>query len=307
MMMPEPPTNDVTTPRAFERNAASEALVRYTTDDLLRFGWVPIMTGVIFAGGAYPIVIGVGGVAVSLCEGVWSLLHGVPADWDSAPAIIATAPFIACAVAVVGMFLTGVIAVFTFPLAHLFLWSLALPANPIRVGAWYGGLVGFIGVLPVSLAASGDVNSSTGWWAWFVLAMGPGLTMPLGQLGGTLGGRRAWQEAVERDARYRRLAAEWQTGLDPPAIGCTGAAEGAATQHLQFRIVHLMWAAVWLSILLTIIRLSGIAYRLVVPVLLGGLAYQAALLWIGQHLIPRLWRRWRAGAANLFHVKQPAE
>jgi hypothetical protein len=58
----------------------------------------------------------------------------------------------------------------------------------------------------------------------------------------------------------------------------------------------MLWLGLWLSLLFTVIRLSGIAYELFLPILLAWLLFQATTLLagglIGRHLAPR-WHAWR--------------
>jgi hypothetical protein len=61
-----------------------------------------------------------------------------------------------------------------------------------------------------------------------------------------------------------------------------------AWQGLQFGTRHLLWIAAWLSLLLSIIRLSGVPFEFALPLLAGWVVYQGATLWIGGRLARRL-------------------
>jgi hypothetical protein len=71
--------------------------------------------------------------------------------------------------------------------------------------------------------------------------------------------------------------------------------DGIDVPRFRFRIIHLLWLSVWLSLLLAAIRLSGIPYELILPLLLVWTIYQAAILRVGGWLLPHLAAAWRAG------------
>jgi hypothetical protein len=99
------------------------------------------------------------------------------------------------------------------------------------------------------------------------------MTTVLGQIGGALGGKRALQRAVI------------ETGQP----------------QFRFRIAQLLWAGVWISLLLTAIRLTGIQPQLILTALVGWLACAAATLVIGGWLVRQLgpwWARRRQGRST---------
>ena len=59
----------------------------------------------------------------------------------------------------------------------------------------------------------------------------------------------------------------------------------------------------WLSVLLTLIRLVGIPFELILPLLGGWIIYQAFTLYLGSFLVEWLGAKWQAGRQP-FHVKQ---
>ena len=69
--------------------------------------------------------------------------------------------------------------------------------------------------------------------------------------------------------------------------------DAAASTRLQFRTIHMLWVGVWVSLLLTLIRLSGIPYELILPMLLGWGVFQAATLLAGTLLVRRFGPWWR--------------
>ena len=82
------------------------------------------------------------------------------------------------------------------------------------------------------------------------------------------------------------------------------AAESASSEthepRLQFRIHHLLWISVWCSLLLTAIRLGGIPFGYVLPLVAGWVVYQSATMWLGGKLVHTLadWRTRRQLACS---------
>jgi len=269
----------------------------------LRKGWSSIALGIILAGGVYPIVLA-----------LIAALVGVILDPPSIPELIGTVVILtiyALISAVIGLIWTNVVVVATLPAMLLVVWSLGMRGSLIWFGAFWGGLVGFAAVLPflLVLPVADELIVS--------LAVGPALTTVLGQLGGAWGGRRA----TRRIDWYQRALAQ------ASVIDAAEASEPAECKHggddvwakpvwFQFGIRHLMWAAVWLSVLLSLIRLLGLPFEFILPLLGGWLGYQAATLWLGGMLARRLGPWWaacgeivprgttvRADAACAFHVE----
>jgi hypothetical protein len=130
-----------------------------------------------------------------------------------------------------------------------------------------------------------------------ILAVGPALATFLGQIGGAWGARRA----AYYSRRVRFSAADVATPFDESVENSTPhaiAAPNASTREprLQFRIVHVLWIFVWLSLLLSVIKLSGIPFEFVLPLLGGWIMFQLATLrvaeWLSQgRLRSRLGRR----------------
>ena len=74
--------------------------------------------------------------------------------------------------------------------------------------------------------------------------------------------------------------------------------DGIDMPRFRFRTIHLLWLGVWLSLLLTVIRLSGIPFELILPILLVWLAYQVATLALGSWLLLQAADAWRGGRQN---------
>ncbi|MEX2310393.1 MAG: hypothetical protein WD738_22695 [Pirellulales bacterium] len=259
-------------------------------------GWPNVAVGIILAGTAYPFVLAAIYVAIAIAFILWSQLTGsagVPgfAPWFGALMGIAASSTIG---GLIGLVWTSLVIVVTLPIVYFFAWSLNLRGNTIWLGAWYGGLVGFTAVLPFMLSLNiPDIQGEFGGIAG-AIALGPGLTTVLGQLGGAWGGKRAVRYLAAKVERHRALIAlGWRTDPVSSAHEVLLAIEAANPPRFQFGIRHLLWIAVWLSLLLSVIRLSGIPFEFVLPLLLGWLIYQSATLWIGWYLALRLGPWWR--------------
>jgi hypothetical protein len=156
----------------------------------------------------------------------------------------------------------------------------------VWLGAFWGGLVGFAAVLPFMFIGGIGNEIVT------AIALGPALTTVIGQLGGAWGGRRAlgrihWYErALARASVEERLAGVSRDDTEPLVDE-----PPQRPARFQFRIRHLMWTAVWLSIFLSLIRLLGIPFEYAMPALGGWFIYQAATLCLGWLCIPSLIRR----------------
>jgi hypothetical protein len=257
----------------------------YYIDDLKDFGWLPIAGFIIIAGCAYPIVLGAGAF-------FFMLLHEGP-QVASPVGLIFVVPMFVLGVGTVGIIWTSFVTVITLPVLHLFLWSMKLRIGIVKLGAFAGGLVGFLAVLPWAFSVSPELISGNTAQLSLVMMLGPGLATILGQLGGAKGGLRAeWHIAAVMAsrralARIRRLRKrsiyETSQRAEPDE-----SLDGIDTPRFRFRIIHILWLGVWLSLLLTIIRLSGIPYELILPMLVTWLVYQAATLAIGGKLMKYL-------------------
>ena len=127
--------------------------------------------------------------------------------------------------------------------------------------------------------------------------MGPALATIVGQVGGALGGKRAIERIAfsHRAPKIELLRMKFELKLpsaeqDDPISPSEAAKEGSG--RFQFRTVHLLWVGVWFSLLLTTIRLSGIPYELILPMLLGWGAFQSFTLLVGGRLVRRFGPWW---------------
>lgn len=249
--------------------------------------WARIGLGIVFAGGAYPIVLSAVFSVSAAVAALWNML--IQKDFAALAELFSTVfAVILFSIfgAYVGALWSGFVAVLTLPVVYLVVWSLDLRTSIVRIGAFAGGLVGFICVLPIMLGIpwldpNGDV------WGFIVmLLVGPLLTTLLGQLGGAWGGSKSRDAAGASDYLQRLIGA---VPAGTP-IGCSTV--DGPRPRFQFRIRHLLWVSVWLSLLLALIRVSGFPFELLLPVLVGWLLFQMALLWAGGFLL-RWLIRWR--------------
>jgi hypothetical protein len=185
----------------------------------------------------------------------------------------------------------------TMPVVYLFLRSLRVRGSLVGLGAASGGLVGFVAFLPITLTLPWSVGLSDVAWIAIILAVGPALTTVLGQIGGAWGGRRAGYFA--RFAGANAIAAEsleLSAAMGWRAIDRVSESN-AAEPRLQFSIRHLLWIFVWLSLILSVIKLCRLPFEFVLPMLVGWFFYQLATLCIGSYLAHRLgpwWGNWRS-------------
>jgi hypothetical protein len=243
-----------------------------------------IGASIALAGAAYPVVLALGLPIVLIFQ---LLLHG----GDSGDVVsVMGMMFIGSTVgASIGLIWATLVASAILPLVYLFVRSLRLRGSVVRLGAFCGGLVGFVAVLPMVLGLGGIAPYRVSELAVAVL-VGPMLTTVLGQVGGGWGGWRArW---------YERALAAAAVRLEGPA-GNVGASrskveEPPARARLQFRIWHLLIVSVWVSVLLTAIRLSGVDFSIAILLLGGWAVFQTLTLWAGGLLVGWI-GRWRAG------------
>jgi hypothetical protein len=264
--------------------------------------WSSIGLGIVLAGGAYPPVVAfiyfVTGVAVVF----WRQVSGV-SDLPSVTDLIGAGSFLAVYVAVggiVGIVWASVVCLLTLPLVHLFVLSLRLRVDPTWLAAFSGGLVGFVAVLPVMLPILLRFSSTNGLReelaACAMVALGPGLSTILGQLGGVWGAQRHKRRETKRRRRETLIATgSWLAPSDESTIQSDQPKNGVRRSKLQFSIRHLLLIAVWLSLLLSVIRLSGIPFEFVLPLLVGWSVYQAVMLWAGWFVWQRVVSRRQAG------------
>jgi hypothetical protein len=168
---------------------------------------------------------------------------------------------------------------------YFFISSLDLRGSIVSLGAYCGGLVGFAAVLPFLMMVLVYEHSEGLWAGVLLLAFGPCLTTVLGQLGGAWGGRRATQSSDKWYLEQLAIAHVPSNSVLAEHVNVPSISHELTQRRIQFGIRQLMWVAVWLSLLLSLIRLSGIPFAYMLPLVAGWLFYQAVTLWVGRQLL----------------------
>jgi hypothetical protein len=277
---------------AIERLAHQQTEACYF-DDLASFGWTSIGRRIILAGVLFPLVFVLFTNTISFFEGI---LNGRVWITAAPPAIVG---FFAALAAfgmiggVIGFVWTCLATVITLPVVHLAVWSMNIRADWLKLAAFAGGLVAFIATLPCSTALPSIMSAGAPPRAFRVVLLIPALATIVGQYGGLSGGRRAVRMRDAKTASRRALIAIGSSrfNFDDASI-----ADEAEPARFQFRISHLLWLGLWVSLLFTAIRLSGMGFEVFLSVLLAWLLYQWTTLFlgtlIGRHVLPR-WHAWR--------------
>jgi hypothetical protein len=265
-------------------SAPAQTMNNLLANSIARY-WPQMAFGISAAGGAYPVVL----ATVGVCIATYSLLFF---EGNVNASEIAEAAFMLIAYTLIatlaGMAYAAVACLVTAPIVYLFVRSLELHGSTVRLGAYWGGFVGFAAVLP--LFVTGPMNDPFGgaWQFTFWLALGPCLTTCLGQLGGAWGGRLAERKS---DLWYLRQVDLASVPVVEPPINHPAAARQyreIIDKRFQFGIRHLMWISLWSSLLMMAIRLSGVPFEYMLPLFFGWLLIQAVTMKIGGWLLPRI-------------------
>jgi hypothetical protein len=274
--------------------AARIDLARAVHQDLTSYSGPGIVFGIMLAGGAYPIVLAAIYLVAVLVFITWSLTTGYPIGGGAANVLAISLYVITGGVfcAFVGVVWATIASALTLPVVYLFLKSLKIRGSLVGLGAACGGLVGFVALLPVLLSLPWTVGFDEAGAIALILALGPGLTTILGQIGGAWGGRRAASfgglgnaKAMEADSPELLSVMGWRAAEEIP--GST-----ADEPRLQFGIRHMLWIFVWLSLILSAIKLCRLPFEFVLPLLVGWFVYQLMTLRIGFLLARRLVPWW---------------
>lgn len=280
-------------------NVHVDAPAQYLSD-LVSFGWLSIAKWSILAAGVYPLLLF---LILLVVFGPRSFVPSVHpsrlTDFDQ----LVNACVIILIFSVGSMIWVGAMAALTLPFLHMVARSLELRVTFTRLGAFTGGLLVFVATLPNSLDWP-RMQRIFGWWeiARMMLIV-PGIATIAGQIGGAYGGLRASRRAANwAQARQDLVERGWRQPSQPASDDEDGLTDTlASVPRIRFRIAHLLWVAVWVSVLLALIRLVGIPFQTVLPVVFGWLLFQSLTLWLGGVLVRRLgplWTRRRQGRST---------
>lgn len=268
-------------------------------------GWTRISGGIVLAASAYPILLGSATYLLVLVMCVINLLDGnflngqPPTAYDVILGLLSSLvmiPFMLGIAGAIGAILGGAVAAVVATALHIVLRSLELRPRPVLLGAFTGGLVGFLCCAPLVLLVDDPITIHVN-ALMILMACGPCLTTVLGQLGGAWGGNRVkWYD--------REIAIAQVTSCGSLAASVHGVGHDSTTgvsQRLQFSICQLLWICLWVCMLLMLIRVSGIPFPVALPLLLGWLLFQTLTMWLGGRLVRRLapwWARRRQGRST---------
>jgi hypothetical protein len=264
--------------------------------DTISYDWSHIGLGIALAGGAYPVILCAMAAAIGAGVSVWNLLF----NFAAAPGLedVGLGLLLLCVYAIIGALIgfawSGMLSAATLPVVYLVAWSLRLRTGIVSMGAFGGGLVGFIAVLPLTLALRTADFQTNPWLPLAAAVLGPGFTTILGQLGGAWGGNKSREADAALDWR-QFLVTTPSSNVDAPAPLVVLDVESRAAR-MQFGIRHLLWTVLWVSMLLGLIRFSGISFEFVLPLLGGWLLYQ--MLTLAACLRLSSWRTARAARLN---------
>jgi hypothetical protein len=269
-------------------------------NELITHGWPSITRGIVLAGGAYPAAVAAMYLVVGIVVVVVELFNSsLPKDRTMVIAVVFGGVVFATIYGLIGIVWTVIVSVATLPVVHAVVWSMKLRPSLIWLGAFSGGLVAFVAIIPGAMKLPSLFDTGEAWLIAIVLLMGPALATIVGQIGGALGGKRASERiaigrlAPKIELLRLRFAMNSHSANELLVAGATTDGEQASSRF-QFSMIHLLWAGVWLSLLLTVIRLSGIPYVLILPLLVGWGAFQALTLFVGK-LVVRRFGPWSSG------------
>jgi hypothetical protein len=218
------------------------------------FNCTYIGAGIGLAGAAFPILVA--GTAFLLTIPLWltdmagEIFSG---DIGMFVSLVLSMLCGAMFLAAIGLFYASFVSIFALSLVTLAAASLELRIRSVPYGAFCGGLIGFLCTSPLLLAESVDDNP--------IGAILVALATVVGQMGGAWGGMR--------------------TPYTAPLVEELIEPEQFKRPRFQFQIRQLLWVCVWLSLLLTVIRITGLPMGYLVVVLMVWLLFQACTLAAG--------------------------
>jgi hypothetical protein len=269
-------------------------LARALHQDLTSYSGPAIMFGIMLSGGAYAIVLATIYLVALLGIIAWSLAADYPLGGGAAEAVavVIYAVVGGAICSFIGVVWAAIASALTMPVVYLFLKSLRIRGSLVGLGAACGGLAGFVAVLPVVLSLPWSVGFDEAWAIALILALGPGLTTIIGQIGGAWGGRRAAYFGGLDNAKAMAADSPELLSVMGWSLPDTAPDSIAGEPRLQFGIRHILWIFVWLSLMLSAIKLCRLPFEFVLPLLAGWFVYQLATLRIGFWLARRLGPWW---------------
>ncbi len=292
----EDPT--VPEPGCIAASVQVDAQAQYRSD-LVSFGWLSIAKWSILAAGVYPLLMMAIGTIAYFAEKRLGLTANPASTSAFLTELIRVCLFMPL-FAIACLLWSVAIAVVTLPTLHLVIRSLEICVSFIWLGAFTGGLLIFLALLPVPV----DWLRNAGWWdVAHVLLMGPALATIVCQTGGAYGGLRAARRAEhQRKIRQTLVQLGWRHATPNSLSPETGEPNANDDRPwFQFRTAHLLWVAAWISVLLALIRFVGYPFEIVLPLIFGWLLYQSLTLWLGGIMVRRLapwWTHWRQGRST---------
>ena len=221
-------------------------------------GWF----GVLIASGLYPWLIA-----------LYLLINGMqssPYPWGRSllELIAGVAPFVLIGGVLMFpyLFVMALCISTVFALVDKVCETLRLEPNIATFAAFTGGLIGFLAAfLTFTLSIEPVGISSIDFSVLMVdLFIGPGLTTLMGQIGGAWGTMGHYRE-------------------EPPR------------SRFQFNLRQMLILTAWVSVLLTLLRLTGLLTWLPMLILAIWVVYQAATLWVVLRLVKPLAAWWGGG------------
>ncbi|HEX4415994.1 MAG TPA: hypothetical protein VH107_20350 [Lacipirellulaceae bacterium] len=277
---------------AIARLALQQTDARYF-EDLASFGWTSIGRRIILAGALFPLIFVLFLNSISFVEGVLNGRLWITAAPPTIFGLLVALAAVGVIGGLIGFVWTCLTTIITLPVVHLAIWSLNIRTDWLKLAAFAGGLVAFIATLPCSTALPAIVTVGAPPGAFRLMLLIPAIATIVGQYGALSGGRRAVHMREAKIASRRALIAIGSSRFNFNEVSTANEKEPL---RFQFRISHLLWLGLWMSLLFTAIRLSRMRFGVFFSVLLAWLLYQWVTLFlgtmIGRHVLPR-WRDWR--------------
>ncbi len=173
--------------------------------------------GIILAGGIYPLIVCATVFFFASVEIAWAGITKGSAEYTSEDVVQFLLGFFAFGLlaGMVSMVYTTIVVAVTAPVVYEFVRSLRLRLDIVPLGAMLGGVVGLVAMLPVIVYVGFHPPPARHLFAELIipLALGPGLTTIMGQIGGAWGGANSRRYgSPSRQQRWNRFLVK---GLQP--------------------------------------------------------------------------------------------